>query len=140
MRPAPQPPAIAGLPHGTETVLVVEDAQAVREFAARVLRGLGYTVLTATSGAEALQVAEAHAGPIHLLLTDVVMPGGMNGKVLGEHLAGRRPEMKVLYMSGYTENAIVLQGVLKAGTPYIQKPFSPRDLARRVRQVLDTGL
>jgi DNA-binding NtrC family response regulator len=84
-------------------------------------------------------VAEGHAGPIHLLLTDVVMPG-MNGQALWEDLAERRPGMKVLYMSGYTENVIVLQGVLKAGTPYIQKPFAPGDLARRVRQVLDTGL
>ncbi|MGQ9594580.1 MAG: MEDS domain-containing protein [Anaerolineae bacterium] len=138
-RPAPQPPVITGLPHGTETVLVVEDAEAVREFAARVLRELGYTVLTATSGAEALRVAEGYDGPIHLLLTDVVMPG-MNGQALQERLTERRPGLKVLYMSGYTENAIVLQGVLKPGTPYIQKPFTPRDLARRVRQVLDTGL
>lgn len=138
-RPAPQPPTITGLPHGTETVLVVEDAEAVREFAARVLQELWYTVLTATSGAEALQVAEGYDGLIHLLLTDVVMPG-MNGQALRERLAERRPGLKVLYMSGYTENAIVLQGVLKRGTPYIQKPFTPSDLARRVRQVLDTGL
>ena len=138
-RPAPQPPAVTGLPYGTETVLVVEDAEAVREFAARVLRELGYTVLTATNGAEALQVAEGYGGPIHLLLTDVVMPG-MNGQALQERLAERRPGLKVLYMSGYTENAIVLRGVLKPGTSYIQKPFTPSDLARRVRQVLDTGL
>ena len=105
----PAPP-----PGGTETILVVEDEMSVRRLAAEFLGSNGYTVLEAQDGGEALQVCEEHRGPIHLLITDVVMPG-MSGWELAVRLAGRRPEMKVIYMSGYTDDAIVQHGVLEEG-------------------------
>ena len=90
----------------------------------------------AASGAEALALAERHEGPIHLLLTDVVMPE-MNGRELARHLASLRPEVRVLYMSGYADEAIARHGVLDPGTAFLQKPFTPDGLARKVREVLD---
>ncbi|MGH7418125.1 MAG: ATP-binding protein, partial [Candidatus Rokuibacteriota bacterium] len=120
---------------GTETILVAEDEQMVRVLMRKVLEQAGYTVLLASGGAEALQLAERHAGPIHLLVTDVVMPG-MNGRELARRLVERRPETNVLYISGYADDAVERHGVLDPGTAFMQKPFSPSALARRVRDVL----
>ncbi len=122
---------------GTETVLLVEDEEMVREFAKRVLTSSGYTVLEAGSGGEALIICEKHDGPIHLMLTDVVMPG-MSGSELAERLAGIKSDMKVLYMSGYTENAIVHHGVLDSDKIFIQKPFTIESLTGKVREILSS--
>jgi PAS domain S-box-containing protein len=121
---------------GSETVLVVEDAQPLRELARELLEGSGYTVLEAANGIDAVQLVEQHQGPIHLLLTDVIMPG-MDGRRLAESLAPRRPEMKVLYMSGYPDEAIVRHGILEPGIALLQKPFTAEALTRSVRKVLD---
>jgi len=128
-------PAMAEPRRGAETVLVVEDAAAVRMVTRQVLERYGYTVLEAPNGETALRLAAKHHGPIQLLLTDVVMPG-LSGRQLAEQLSRLRPEMKVLYVSGYADNAIVHHGVLDSGVAYLQKPFTPESLARRVRDVL----
>jgi len=120
---------------GSETVLVVEDEQAVRDLTVRILRQLGYVILTASSGAEALEIGQTHDGIIHLLLTDVVMPG-MSGRHLADQLLQRRPGTKVLFLSGYTENTVVHHGVLDAGVNFLPKPFSRESLARKLREVL----
>ncbi len=120
---------------GSETILLVEDEEEVQKLAVRVLERQGYRVLSARNGDEALLICEEHKDPIHLMLTDVVMPG-MNGQELAERLRPFHPKMKVLYMSGYTDNAIVLHGVLREGVHYIQKPFTVEALARKVREVL----
>ncbi|MBI5017518.1 MAG: response regulator [Deltaproteobacteria bacterium] len=125
-------------PRGTETVLVVEDETPVRALVRAVLSGLGYTVLEAPGPEEALRVADGHSGPLHLLLTDVVMPG-MGGPRLAEAVTVRRPAVKVLYMSGYLDDAVVRHGVLDRGTRFLQKPFTTRALGRKVREVLDEG-
>ncbi len=124
------------VPRGTETVLLVEDAAAVRAVAKQVLERQGYTVLEAPDGDVALHVAHKHRGPIHLLLTDVVMPV-LSGRPLAEQLVRVRPDMKVLYASGYTDDSVVRHGILEAGTAYLQKPFTPDSLARKVRELLD---
>jgi PAS domain S-box-containing protein len=134
LEPEPSPPA---MPSGAETVLVVEDEEAVRALARQVLEMHGYTVLEASHGGEALLLCEQRREPIHLLLTDVVMPH-MSGQELAERLAAQHPEMKVLYMSGYTDQAIVHHGVLEPDLFYLQKPFSSNALVHKVRQVLDT--
>jgi two-component system cell cycle sensor histidine kinase/response regulator CckA len=121
---------------GTETVLLVEDAAEVRAVTHLVLDRLGYTVLEAPNGKAALHLATKHHGPIHLLLTDVVMPE-LGGRHLAEQLTALRPELRVLYASGYTDDAVVRHGVLKPGIAYLQKPFTPQVLARKVREVLD---
>ena len=121
---------------GDETILVVEDEAAVRELAKQVLTKAGYTVMTAANGGEALQLCERHAGMIHLALTDVVMPE-MGGRVFAEQLAKLRPDIKILYMSGYTDDAIDHHGTLDPGTHLITKPFSLTDLRRKVRELLD---
>ncbi len=120
---------------GTETILLVEDEEEVRKLTVRVLERQGYKVLAAREGDEAFLICKQHQDPIHLMLTDVVMPG-MNGQELAERLKPFYPGMKVLYMSGYTDNAIVLHGVLMEGVHYIQKPFTVQALARKVREVL----
>jgi two-component system cell cycle sensor histidine kinase/response regulator CckA len=130
-------PALEGLPTGTETVLVVEDAEAIRTLARKVLTAQGYTVLEAANGAEALRLAQEHPSPIHLVLTDLVMPG-INGRELGKRLLSRFPALKVLYMSGYAGGAVVHQGALDDGSPFLPKPFTPEDLALRVRDTLGT--
>jgi CheY-like chemotaxis protein len=126
------------LPRGTETILLVEDQDAVRAFARRVLLEGGYTVLQARDGEEAIKAAQQCQTPIHLLLTDVVMPR-MSGPQLAELLASVRPSLRVLFMSGYSEEAITGSGTPRAGSPFLEKPFKPAQLARKVREVLDTG-
>jgi len=121
---------------GSETVLLVEDEDAVRVLALRVLRSHGYKVLEARDGDEALRISEQHQGPIELLVTDVVMPR-ISGRELAVRLALARPELRVLYVSGYTDNAITHHGVLDPETLFLQKPFTPKVLARKVRAALD---
>jgi PAS domain S-box-containing protein len=122
---------------GTETILVVEDEANLRYLARQYLEKQGYRVVEAADGAVAMQIAVAHEGVIHLLLTDVIMPG-MNGRELAQRISEIRPNVKVLYMSGYTENVIGHNGTLEAGVRLLQKPFNLRDLKSRVREVLDT--
>ncbi len=129
-------PSLAEVRGGDETVLLVEDATPVRTMARRGLEGRGYHVLDASDGPAALELSARHAGRIDLLVTDVVMPG-MSGRELAERLAPQRPSMKVLYTSGYTDDTMVRQGVLTAGVAFLQKPFVPDTLARKVREVLD---
>jgi two-component system, cell cycle sensor histidine kinase and response regulator CckA len=124
-------------PRGTETVMLVEDSQAVRFIARRTLEQQGYEVIEASSGRDALELAGRSDRPVDLLLTDVVMPE-MSGRVLAEKFAAYQPNAKVLYMSGYTDDAVIRHGVLRAKTPFLQKPFTPRALAIRVRDVLDS--
>jgi len=126
-------------PAGTETVLLVEDEEIVRDMTHEILRMSGYHVLESSRGSEALAVCEQHKGPIHLMLTDVVMPQ-MSGRELAERLMPLRPEMRVLYMSGYTDDAIVHHGVLDEGMAFIEKPFTPNALARKVRESLDASV
>jgi two-component system cell cycle sensor histidine kinase/response regulator CckA len=134
----PGPPLQSpGLPRGTETILLVEDDPALREMAAELLGRLGYTVLTASDGLEALNVTNQHAtGHIDLLFTDVVMPH-MSGKELADRVRALYPHTRILFTSAYTENAIVHQGVLNPGILLLQKPFTPSALAHKVREVLD---
>jgi PAS domain S-box-containing protein len=131
-QPEPLP---VGDSQGMETVLLVEDEEGVRRVARDFLEIRGYTVLEAANGEDALQIAHAHPGPVHLLLTDVVMPG-MNGRELWQRLSWR-PEMKVLYMSGYPENAIIRDGTLEEGAMYLQKPFTLNTLTQKVREVMN---
>ena len=120
---------------GGETVLVVEDEQAVRDLTVRILQQLGYTILAASGGAEALEICQTHAGHIDLLLTDVVMPN-MSGRQLADHIQASRPRTKVLFLSGYTENTVVHHGVLDAGVDFLPKPFSRENLSKKLREVL----
>ena len=121
---------------GAETVLVVEDDDALREYAKDILRELGYRVLEASNGALALEVLDGDQR-VDLLLTDVVMPGGVNGRQLANQAIRKRPDLKVLFMTGYTRNAIVHHGRLDAGIHMISKPFSFEELADKVRERLD---
>jgi CheY-like chemotaxis protein len=131
--PARTPPA---LPPGTETVLLVEDEEGVRRLRLEVLRMCGYTVLEARHGAEALQISTAYKGPIHLLVTDVVMPR-LGGRELAHRLGLERPNLKVLYLTGYSESTVLRQGVAEGTIALLPKPFTPRVLACKVREVLD---
>jgi signal transduction histidine kinase len=121
---------------GSEIILLVEDEDLVRELAARILTRGGYRVLTASSGADALEVSQHHAGPINLLVTDIVMPGGMNGRDLAKRLTVSHPDLKVLYMSGYTDDAIVHHGILDSDVAFLEKPFTPDVLLLRVHEML----
>lgn len=129
-------PANEPVLRGTETILLVEDEEVVRQLACEVLRGCGYELLKAANGREALLICESHQQPIHLLITDVIMPG-MSGPDLAGRLSEARPDLKILYMSGYADNAIIHHGVLNEGAEFIQKPFSTEGLAIKVREVLD---
>lgn len=120
---------------GSETILVVEDEDMLRELICRSLKIYGHTVLAARDGGEALSLCERHPEPFHLLLTDVVMPQ-MNGRELADRLTPLWPDMKVVYMSGYTENAIVHHGVLEPNVFFIQKPFRVKTLLEKIREIL----
>ena len=124
---------------GSETILLVEDEDAVRSLARQVLEQQGFTVLEAKNGEEALEFVDQHRVALHLLITDVVMPG-MSGPEVAEHLGKQQPDLRILYISGYTDNAIGDGTVLEAGTGYLQKPFSPDALLQKVRSILDSPL
>jgi CheY-like chemotaxis protein len=132
---AEPPPRVARPQAGTQTVLVVEDEKGLRELTKRLLERQGYTVLLAANADDALQLFDRNAS-IDLILTDVVLPGA-SGPELISKLAGRGPAPKVIYMSGYTEDAIVQHGVLKAGIAFLHKPFTSETLGRKIREVLD---
>ena len=125
----------AAEPRPSETLLLVEDEDAVRALAREVLGGAGYVVLEAADGAEALLLCERHPGPIHLLLSDVVMPE-MGGRELADRLTALRPGLKVLFLSGYADDAVVRHGVLASQVAFLQKPYSIESLTRKVRDVL----
>ncbi len=127
---------VGSVPGGTETVLVCEDDQAVRQLTCRALRGHGYIVLEAAGARHALEIVETYAGAIHMLVTDVIMPG-MDGRQLAESIARRKPDMRVLYVSGYSHDVIGQRGLVDDGVELLPKPFSSGDLLRRVRSVLD---
>jgi hypothetical protein len=133
-------PAAGGLaeaPRGSETVLLVEDEDAVRVLAQKILERIGYVVLSARNGREGLALCEAHQGPIDLLVTDVVMPE-VSGRKLAEGAVKLRPTMKVLFMSGHMQDVVLKEGVQK-GAAFLQKPYTPAGLARSVRETLDSG-
>jgi two-component system NtrC family sensor kinase len=129
-RPAPSP-------RGSESILLVEDDEEVRKFAVEILREQGYTIHAASDAASALRLLESESG-IGMLFTDVVLPGGMNGRQLADEARRRRPELKVLYATGYTRNAIIHQGRLDAEVELLTKPFTAEALARKIRQILDS--
>jgi PAS domain S-box-containing protein len=138
--PAPSP---VGPPHpiftsGAETVLLVEDEPSLRALIKIALAGGGFTILDAPSPADALILSRRHTGPLHLLLTDVIMPG-MDGPALAKQIQRERPDIKVLFMSGYATNFIMHDGVVDPGTNFLEKPFHPRTLLSKVREVLDSG-
>ena len=122
---------------GSETLLVVEDEPAVRALTSRILREQGYTIIEAANGIEALDIARKHEGEINLLITDVIMPG-VSGQDLAEQIRASRPDIKTLFVSGYTDNAIAHQGILDADVAFLQKPFTVQSLCRKVRAVLDS--
>jgi CheY-like chemotaxis protein len=122
--------------HGHETVLLVEDESAILEITTRMLSRLGYTVVAAASPGEAIRLAQEHQGRIDLLMTDVVMPE-MNGRELAGNLLSNYPNLKILFMSGYTANVIAHHGVLDEGVHFIQKPFSKNDFGRKLREALN---
>jgi CheY-like chemotaxis protein len=126
----------AGGLRGSETILVAEDDDMLRPLTTGLLERLGYTVRQASNAQEALAVAREHQGPIHLLVADVVMPGA-SGRELARQLVDTRPDTKVLYVSGYTDDAIVHHGMLEPGLAFLHKPFTPDALARKVRELLD---
>ena len=128
----PAPPAAAD---GNERILVVEDQEDVRKFAVEVLKSRGYTVLASENAEAALELVMSHTQPIHLLLTDVILPG-MNGKDLADRLKSIRPNMEVLFTSGYTRDVIAQHCILEPGIAYLAKPFTPDGLAAKVRELL----
>jgi PAS domain S-box-containing protein len=134
--PAPAGAVQPGPPRGNETILMVEDDQSVRKIGARVLRAQGYVVLETASADEALRAVAAHAGPIHLLMTDVVLPG-MSGREVADRVRAARPGVRILFTSGYTSDDAVQQRLLDQAVAFLQKPFSRDLLCQKVRQVLD---
>jgi CheY-like chemotaxis protein len=136
--PTPEPAKVRGparLARGKGTILVAEDEAGVRSLVRETLKSKGYHILEAAGAAQAVEIAEQHTKPIHLLLTDVVMPR-IGGKELAERLRTLHPETKVLYMSGYTDDAVALRGIAEGGTPFLQKPFLPDALLLKVREIL----
>jgi CheY-like chemotaxis protein len=127
---------LEAFPHGTETILLVEDEELVREMIRETLKECGYHLLEAKNGEEALDLIRDHDGLIDLVLTDVVMPGSVSGPLLAEQLAGWRPLAKVLFMSGYTEDAMIQRGVRTDTLNFIQKPFQPKALTERLHDIL----
>ncbi|MBI3406131.1 MAG: response regulator [Acidobacteria bacterium] len=123
-------------PRGTETILVVEDEEGVRELTSEFLSISGYRVLVARNGAEALQVCRDFDGPIHVMVTDVVMPG-LSGRDLAEQAARIRPSMRILFVSGYSDDAIAHQGVIEPNSSFLEKPFTHSALTARIREILD---
>jgi CheY-like chemotaxis protein len=123
-------------PAGAERILLVEDEEAVRRMAARALSSRGYTILEAANGSEALDLVADRSTDIDLVVTDVIMPG-VGGRELGERLTDLRPGLPVLFISGYTDDDVVRRGLLSPGSPFLQKPFEPDALARKVRQVIE---
>jgi DNA-binding NtrC family response regulator len=134
--PRAEDPVAPGHSRGGETILVVEDELAMRELTRRILAANGYEVLVAQSGADAVELVRSHPRPIHLLVTDVVMPQ-MLGQEVAEGVHVTRPGMRVLYMSGYARPALASQGTLDPGVSLVEKPFSPSQLLAKVREVLD---
>jgi CheY-like chemotaxis protein len=126
------------MPRGEETILLVEDEDAVRALARRVLQDCGYTIVEARDGATAVSLGEQHRGRLHLVVTDVILPG-MGGREAAERLLKLQPNVKVLFLSGYTDDAVVRHGILEAEVALLQKPFSPMALAQKVREVLDVA-
>jgi CheY-like chemotaxis protein len=124
------------MPTGSETVLLAEDEDAVRALAVHILRSCGYQILESANGRDAIRLAENATGPIHLLISDVVMPY-LSGRALAERITAMRHECRVLFLSGYTDDAVIRHGVLEADFAFLQKPFSPFSLAQKVRSVLD---
>jgi PAS domain S-box-containing protein len=136
VQPVPALPIPATQARGSETILLVEDEDGIRSLVAGILRGHGYKVLEADRPNTALEISKTFAGPIHLLFTDVVMPQ-MSGREVAAQISTARPATKILYMSGYTDHAIAHHGVLNPGVPFLQKPFTPESVTRKVREVLD---
>jgi CheY-like chemotaxis protein len=130
-------PSTARLPRGSETILLVDDDEGVRTVSRRILQRAGYTVLSAPDGVEAMRMVAESADRVDLLVTDVVMPG-LGGRDLVTHVRERHPELRVLFVSGYTEEGVRKQGVLQPGTEFLEKPFTAERLAQKVREVLDS--
>jgi two-component system, cell cycle sensor histidine kinase and response regulator CckA len=133
---AAAPPELGRRERGHETIVVVEDDASLRELVRLMLEGCGYSVLTAETGDHAARLVAEHPGGVELLLTDVVMPE-VNGRVLADRLEALFPSLRVLFMSGYSDEAVFRNGMIRPNTAFIEKPFSERSLARKVREVLD---
>ncbi len=129
------PPPLAPLPEGRETILLVEDETPVRTLTTQILREAGYTVMAANGAEQALRIAQDHAGPIHLLLTDIILPG-TRGTELARAIVAQRPDLRVLFMSGYADDAVLQHGVLDSGSRFIGKPYTVHGLIRKVRETL----
>ena len=134
----PEPAVLKYVPRGSEVIVLAEDEDTVRRLVRTFLQSKGYEVLEALDGAEALAHCRNRQGQIHLLITDIVMPG-MGGRELAEQARPLHPNMKVLFMSGYTDDSLIREGIKVKGTPYIQKPFSLAQLGRQVRELLDNA-
>jgi CheY-like chemotaxis protein len=125
------------IPRGTETILLVEDDESVRPLVVRILSRCGYEVLEAGNGADAIQLVASRSGPVNLLVSDVVMPG-MGGRELAGRILAQHPECKVLFISGYTDDAVIRHGMVAAEFAFLQKPFTASSVARKVRSILDS--
>ena len=136
--PVPEPERLGSIAGGSEALLIVEDEELVRTLAVRVLQGFGYTCHEARDADQALRLLDNQGTRLDLVITDVVMPG-MSGRELGERLARLRPLVPVLYSSGFTDEDMIRRGMLEEGRPFLQKPFTPHDLARAVREALDVA-